>query len=133
MGIRKDTTNRRMLFRTCHICGQTLALTADTPFMRQMTNVNGKKQTTVYFCSESCKRASYKHPGWWDGKAEQRRQERQEKRDWSAKFRRYYAEHAEQCREKKRKYYAEHREECIAANRYSRQKRKLLEAKREVV
>lgn len=47
------------------------------PLMRQMTNIGGKKQKTVFFCSEGCKRASYKH--LFDGKADERRKEREAK------------------------------------------------------
>ena len=59
--------SRKTLFRDCFICGKHFSTTADTPFVRQVTNVNGKKQATVYFCSEACKRKSYKH--LFDGKA----------------------------------------------------------------
>ena len=53
--------------------------------------------------------------------------------EWGLEETQHYATHAEQCREYARKYYAEHREECIAASRYKRQKRKLLETEREAV
>ena len=79
--------SRKTLFRDCFICGKHFSTTADTPFVRQVTNVNGKKQATVYFCSEGCKRKSYKHI--FDGKADQRRKEREEKRDVREKNRKY--------------------------------------------
>ena len=55
MSVRRKTSNRLTLFRKCFICGKDIVTTADTPFVRQIANVNGKKQATVYFCSESCK------------------------------------------------------------------------------
>lgn len=79
MSVRRKTNNRLTLFRKCFICGKDIVTTADTPFIRQIANVNGKKQATVYFCSESCKRKSYKH--LFDGNADKRRREREEKRD----------------------------------------------------
>lgn len=62
MSIRRDTTNRLSLIRVCHTCGRSFPTTAATPFMRQMYNVDGKRQKTCYFCSEACKLASYPRP-----------------------------------------------------------------------
>ena len=73
LSVRRKTNNRLTLFRKCFICGKDIVTTADTPFIRQIANVNGKKQATVYFCSESCKRKSYKH--LFDGNADKRRKE----------------------------------------------------------
>ena len=130
MSMRKITSNRITLIRSCFICGKTFITTASTPFMRQMTNVNGKKQATVYFCSEGCKKSSYKHIGWFDGKADIRREEREAKRDIKEKNRRYYLAHAEEIKAKKRKKYQENREEYLLNQKYSREKRKLLERDR---
>lgn len=73
MSVRRDTTNRLSLIRVCHTCGRSFQTTAATPFMRQIANVDGKKQKTCLFCSEACKTASYRH--LFDGKAVQRRDE----------------------------------------------------------
>lgn len=127
MSIRKNTNNRLTLVRTCHTCGKTFSVTADTPFMRQIPNVGGKKQKTCYFCSKSCYAASYKHIGWFDGLAWKRRQEREYKRDIAEKNRRYYAAHAERERARaKSKYWADP-EQSRADNAFQRRKRKLLE------
>lgn len=123
MSIRKDTKNRLTLFRACQTCGRSIVTTADTPFMRQMTNIGGKKQKTVFFCSEKCKKASYKH--LFDGKAEERRKEREAKRDHKAKAKRYYAAHTEECRERAHRWRAKHPEEVALTNAYNRKKRKL--------
>lgn len=72
MSVRRDTTNRLTLFRTCGTCGRSIVTTADTPWVRQVER-DGKKQATTYFCSERCFAASYKHIGWYDGKAQERR------------------------------------------------------------
>ena len=77
MSVRRKTNNRMTLFRDCFICGKRFSTTADTPFVRQVTNVKGKKQATVYFCSATCKAKSYKH--LFDGKADERRKEREKK------------------------------------------------------
>ena len=89
MAVRRNTTNRLTLYRTCHTCGKSIVTTADTPFVRQIL-VEGK-QRTCYFCSEACKRASYKYSGWWDGLADARRKAREAARDVREKNRRYYA------------------------------------------
>ena len=94
-GIRKETTNRLTLFRTCAVCGQNMITTADTPFMRQMP-YGGKKQVTCYFCSESCKQASYKHK--FDGKHEERRRQKELARDRTEYNRQYYQENKEKMR-----------------------------------
>lgn len=130
MSVRRKTNNRMTLFRNCFICGKNIVTTADTPFVRQISNVNGKKQATVYFCSEGCKKSSYKHIGWFDGKADIRREEREAKRDIKEKNRRYYLAHAEEIKAKKRKQYQENREEYLLNKKYSREKRKLLERDR---
>lgn len=125
LSVRRKTNNRLTLFRKCFICGKDIVTTADTPFIRQMANVNGKKQATVYFCSESCKRKSYKH--LFDGNADKRRKEREEKRDVKEKNRRYYFSHAEEIKAKKRSEYSKNREKYLLDQKYSRQKRKINE------
>lgn len=100
--------------------------TAASPFMRQIER-DGKRQAITYFCSESCKNASYKHIGWYDGKVEERRKEREKNRDVREKNRRYYAAHAEEIKAKKREYYAAHPGLAAENSRYCRAKKKLLD------
>lgn len=88
MSVRRKTTNRLTLYRTCHACGRLFRTTADHPFIRQIP-ADGKKQKTCYFCCESCWRASYAHPGWWDGLTDARRKAREAARDVLEKNRRY--------------------------------------------
>lgn len=123
MSVRRKTGNRLTLFRTCHTCGKSIVTTADTPFVRQIV-IDGR-QVTCYFCGEKCKRASYKHPGWWDGLAEARRKGREAARDFKEKNRRYYAAHAEKLRQRSRERYWKDPESARANNRYQREKRKL--------
>lgn len=125
MSVRRDTKNRLTLIRKCHICGKTFTTTADTPFIRQMYNVDGKKQKTVYFCSEKCKRASYKYSGWWDGKTEERKRERDAARDTREKNRKYYLAHAEQERARAKARYWSDPERARADMKYQREKRRL--------
>lgn len=126
MSVRRDTNNRLTLFRDCQTCGRRIVTSAASPLMRQMTNVGGKKQKTCYFCSEACKKASYKH--LFDGKADQRRKAREASRDVREKNRRYYVAHAEQERQRARKrYWADH-EASLANLAYQRKKKKLMEA-----
>lgn len=124
MGVRKTGAGRLTLFRTCHTCGRSIITTADTPFIRQLYNVDGKKQKTCYFCSEACKRASYKHN--MDGKAEERRAAREARRDWAEKNRRYYVAHAEQERARTRDRYWADPEKARAEVKYQRRKQRLI-------
>ena len=125
MSVRKPgAMSRETLFRNCFICGKHFSTTADTPFVRQITNVNGKKQATVYFCSECCKRKSYKH--LFDGRAEERRKKREAKRDVREKNRKYYLAHAEEIKSKKKEEYSKNREYYLLDQKYNRQKRKLI-------
>ena len=124
MSVRRKTENRKILFRDCFICGKHFSTTADTPFVRQMYNVDGKKQKTCYFCSEGCKKKSYKH--LFDGKADQRRKERDTRRDIKEKNKRYYLAHSEEIKAKQKKRYQENREEMLLNQRYNREKRKLM-------
>lgn len=128
MSVRRKTvlTGRKTLFRQCDICGKSIVTTADTPFIRQVLREG--RQLTVYYCSESCKKASYKYVSWFDGRAEERRKERKNKRDVREKNRRYYAAHADAERERARIYRLNHPEEVAANNAYNKKKRKLLEA-----
>lgn len=125
MSVRRQTVNRLTLLRACGACGRPFRTTADNPFMRQLPR-DGKRQATTYFCSETCWRSSYKHPGWWDGKAEERRREREALRDNRARNRRYYAAHAEELRARAKANYWADPESARAANAYARKKRKLL-------
>ena len=125
MSVRRKTDRRLTLIRPCGTCGQMVVTTAASPLMRQMER-DGKRQATTYFCSQSCKEASYKHPGFYDGKADERRQEREKNRDVREKNRRYYAAHSEELRAKKRAYYAAHPGLSAENSRYQREKTKIL-------
>lgn len=108
MSARRPCVDKRMtLFRTCGTCGKTIVTTADTPWVRQVPR-DGKKMATTYYCSEGCFAASYKHIGWFDGKAEERRRLKDQSRD------------PERERERWRRYYAAHREERVEAARQRR-------------
>lgn len=125
MSVRRKTDRRLTLIRPCGTCGQMVVTTAASPFMRMMER-DGKRQAITYFCSESCKKESYKHQGCYDGKAEERRKEREKNRDVREKNRRYYAAHAEEIKAKKREYYAAHPGLSAENSRYWRAKNKLL-------
>ena len=125
MSVRRDTANRLTLYRTCGTCGRSIVTTADTPWVRQVDR-DGKKQATTYFCCESCFAASYKHIGWFDGKAEERRRAREAARDNRARNRAYNAAHAEERREKARRYRQEHHGLAAADGAFYRKKRRLL-------
>lgn len=124
MSVRRKTANRLTLYRTCHTCGKNIVTTADTPWVRQIV-IDGR-QVTCYFCSEICKRESYKHPGWWDGLADARRRAKEAARDVLEKNRRYYSAHAEQERQRARERYWSDPESARADNRYQREKRRAL-------
>lgn len=126
MAIRKQTTNRLRLVRTCYVCGKTFPTTADSPFMRQLYNVDGKKQKTCYFCSERCKNSTYKHR--FDGRADIRREEKERRReanrDRRTYNRQYYQEHAEAERARqKEKWHSMSQSERDKLNWYRRAKR----------
>jgi hypothetical protein len=131
MSVRRKTANRLVLHRKCGTCGKMIVTTADTPWVRQVER-DGKKQATTYFCCSKCFAASYKHIGWYDGKAEERRREREAKRDTREKSRRCYAAHAEELREKARRYRKEHPGVSAADSAYQRRKRKLLREEAEL-
>lgn len=125
MSVRRNTTNRMTLYRTCGTCGRQIVTTADTPWVRQVER-DGKKQATTYFCSEKCFAASYKHIGWYDGKAEERRKLKEARRDWKTKNRKYREAHAEELREKARLRRLANPGMAAADSAYNRKKRKLL-------
>lgn len=116
---------RRTLFKICHACGKSFVTTADTPFVRMLPNVDGKKQKICYFCSESCKKSSYKH--LWDGKAEERKRARDASRDVKEKNRKYYQTHQEEERARARRRYWMNHESALQDNRFNRKKRKAME------
>ena len=128
MSVRKDTPNRLTLFRTCGTCGKQIVTTASTPWVRQVPR-DGKAQATTYFCSEKCFSASYKHIGWYDGKAEERRKVREAARDNRERCRRYNEAHREERREYARRRRAENPGLAAADSAYNRRKRKLLQEK----
>lgn len=125
MSVRRNTTNRLTLYRTYGTCGRQIVTTADTPWVRQVER-DGKKQATTYFCSEKCFAASYKHIGWYDGKAEERRKLKEARRDWKTKNRKYREAHAEELREKARLRRLANPGMAAADSAYNRKKRKLL-------
>lgn len=125
MSVRRNTTNRLTLYRTCGTCGRQIVTTADTPWVRQVER-DGKKQATTYFCSEKCFAASYKHIGWYDGKAEERRKLKEARRDWKTKNRKYREAHAEELRENARLRRLANPGMAAADSAYNRKKRKLL-------
>ena len=103
MAIRRDTSNRLALIRMCGTCGRTFPTTASSPWMRQVPR-NGKRQATTYYCSSTCYQASYKHIGWYDGKAEERRKQRESGRDPAKRakaWKRYYQENGDKIRKKR--------------------------------
>lgn len=125
MSVRRDTTNRLTLHRTCGTCGKQIVTTADTPWIRQMPR-DGKTQATTYFCCEKCYAASYKHIGWFDGKANERRRAREAARDNRERCRRYNEAHREERREYARRRRQEHPELAAADSAFYRRKRKLV-------
>lgn len=125
MSVRRKTDRRLTLVRECGVCGRTFTTTASSPWIRLIPR-GGKKQATTYFCSESCFAKSYKHIGWYDGKAEQRRTERERKRDHRARSKRYYAAHADEICEKHRAKYWADVDAARLTNKFNREKRKLL-------
>lgn len=127
MSVRRKTTNRLTLYRKCGTCGREFRTTADCPWMRQLPR-DGKKQATTYYCSTGCYAKSYKHIGWYDGKALQRRQEREAARGYEKeRADRYRAEHREEINAKARERYWANRDEMLARMAYNRKKRKLLQ------
>ena len=127
MSVRRKTDFRLTLMRSCGTCGKSFVTSAGSPWIRQVKR-DGKKQATTYYCSESCYAASYKHIGFFDGKATERRRERERNRDVREKNRQYYLAHAEEIKAKKRAYYASNPGLSAANSRYNRKKNRLLAA-----
>ena len=128
MSVRRKTTNRLTLSRSCGTSGREFGTTADTPWVRSIIR-DDKRQVTTYFCSEKCFAASYKHIGWYDGKAAERRKLKDRNRDpvkERARCRRYNAEHKEARREYARRKRLENPGLVAADNAYYKKKRKLL-------
>lgn len=130
MSVKRNVVDKRLtLFRTCGICGKSFTTTADTPWIRQVPR-DGKRQATTYYCSTTCYQASYKYKGWYDGKTEERRREKDRNRDNRERCRRYNAAH----REARAAYAKERRRRnpglCAADNAYARKKRRLLAAEK---
>lgn len=130
MAVRRKTNNRWTLFRQCGTCGKSFQTTADTPWVRQVPR-DGKKQATTYYCSSKCFKASYKHIGWYDGLAYQRRLERGRnvpKERKAELWKAYYSnpKNAEKVKKRRMERYYENRESELEDNRFYREKRKLL-------
>lgn len=126
MSVRRNTRNRLLLIRTCYTCGKTFPTTAASPFMRMMPNDEGKYNKTAYFCSETCKKASYKYN--MDGLAWKRRQERPRDKEKRAEtWKRYYAANAERIKANRRARYQETKDSGMSETQYYRRKRLLLE------
>jgi len=126
MSVRRETPNRLTLYRTCGTCGKQIVTTAATPWVRQVPR-DGKAQATTYFCCEKCFSASYKHIGWFDGKAEERRRAKEAARDNRERNRRYYEAHREQRREYARQRRAENPGMAAADSAFYRRKQKVLQ------
>lgn len=126
MSVRRQTANRLTLYRTCGTCGKSIVTSAESPWVRQVPR-DGKAQVTTYYCSEKCFAASYKHIGWYDGKAEERRRAREAARDNKERCRKYNEAHREERREYARKRRLENPGLSAADSAYYRQKRKLLQ------
>ncbi len=125
MSVRRQTADRLTLFRVCGTCGRQIVTTADTPWVRQLPR-DGKRQATTYFCSESCFAASYTHVGWYDGKAEERRRQREAQRDRRASNRRYYEANRDRLLEAARLRRLAEPGRAAADSAYSRRKRRLM-------
>jgi len=128
VSVRKKTTNRLTLIRSCGTCGREFSTTADTPWVRSIIQ-DDKRQVTTYFCSEKCFAASYKHIGWYDGKAAERRKLKDRNRDPEkerARFRRYRETHREEINERARLRRIRNPGLVAADNAYYKKKRKLL-------
>lgn len=126
MSVRRNTKNRLFLIRTCHTCGKTFPTTAASPFMRMMPNDDGKYHKIAYFCSETCKKSSYKYN--MDGLAWKRRQERPRDKEKRAEtWKRYYAENGDKIRAHRRARYQETKDSGLSETQFYRRKRQLLD------
>lgn len=126
MSVRRDTANRKPLVRICGTCGKEFSTTASSPWIRQIPR-DGKKMATTYYCSSSCFQKSYKHIGWYDGKADERRKEKDRNRtDNKERWKKYSESHRQELNEKRTKRYWANREEELLNNKYYKKKRKML-------
>ena len=123
MSVRKDTRNRKTLIRACGTCGVEFLTTAGTPWLRQVPR-DGKRQVNTYYCCETCFSASYRHR--FDGKAKERRAERERNRDRTEYRKKRYAENRDRELAYARARYWADPEAARAANRYAKKKRRLL-------
>lgn len=126
MSVRKKCVERRRtLIRCCDTCGRTFSTSAESPWIRQVPKMEeGKRQATVYYCSEGCKQASYKH--LFDGKADERKRARDAQRD-RREYRQFlYQRNAEQERAYQRERYWSDPGKHRADQAYQRKKRKLM-------
>lgn len=126
MSVRRETPNRLTLFRECAICGKSIVTTAATPWMRMVTTTkDGKRQQRVqYYCSSKCKAASYVHR--FDGKAAERKAEKDRQRDIAKKNRRYYEAHREQEKARQKARYRANIEASRLTVRFNHEKRRVL-------
>lgn len=96
---------------------------------KQCAYAKWSERSKAYYCSEGCYAASYKHIGWFDGKAEERRRLKDQSRDPERereRWRRYYAAHREERIEAARQRRRENPGLAAADNAYYRRKRKLM-------
>lgn len=126
MSVRRETENRLTLFRECAICGKSIVTTAATPWMRMVTTTeDGKRRQMVqYYCSGKCKAASYVHR--FDGKAAERKAEKDRQRDTTEKNRRYYEAHREQEKARQKARYWANIEASRLVVQYNHQKRRAM-------
>lgn len=126
MSVRRNAENRIPLVRICGTCGKEFSTTASSPWIRQIPR-DGKKMATTYYCSTCCFQKSYKHIGWYDGKADQRRKEKDRNRtDNKERWKKYSEAHRKELNEKRMKRYWANREEELLNNVFYRKKRKML-------
>lgn len=129
MAVRRETANRMTLYKKCETCGRQFITTAATPWLRQMPK-DGKKQKSCYFCCSECYQASYKYKSCYDGKAKERRIERETslegKRKKAERWKRYYAkpENKERICARRRERYWENHEEARKDDMYYKNRRK---------
>jgi hypothetical protein len=102
---RRTTPNRLTLIRPCGTCGRTFSTSADTPLVRR---IDGKN---VYYCSQSCKKASYK------GKPSYKRRANEDRREYDKA---YYKANREKKLAQINAYYAANRDDIIAFRRRAR-------------
>jgi hypothetical protein len=95
--------------------------------MIESTEDGKRRQLTRYYCSTECFQASYRHIGWYDGKAAERRKEKDRNRPPRTEWRRrYYAEHSEEIRTRRKERYWKDVDGASKDGEFYRKKRKLL-------